>query len=288
MTSTKPSSTAKTVSTRSDLAAAYDHFVQNVAGLQSDNDIVKALNLYGLKSLPDLMDMERSDIDSLEYADSAGDMKPLHHGGQGCVRVMQAYFQYLRENGIDDIMSLTMENFNDYRMDIYDPNATQPSTTSSKAKRPTSSTHTCQPAEDFKKGIKRDKSHYIVLKENKQWDHWRRTTLATACSHACEEVFDPNYNPTTTENKDLFDEKKKFIYSVFNDCLQTDVGKSLVRTHERNYDAQTIYKELKAHATASTQATLDTDELLSYVTSTKLNKGQWRGTHHAFILHWCD
>ena len=24
------------------------------------------------------------------------------------------------------------------------------------------------------------------------------------------------------------------------------------------------------------------------MTSTKLSKGQWRGTHHAFILHWCD
>ena len=63
-TSTKPSSTVKTVSTRSDSAAAYDHFVQNIAGLKPDNDIVKALDLYGLKSLPDLMDMERSDIDN--------------------------------------------------------------------------------------------------------------------------------------------------------------------------------------------------------------------------------
>ena len=78
-------------------------------------------------------------------------MKPLQHGGQGRVRVMQAYFRYLRENGIDDIMSLTMENFNDYRMDIYDPNATQPSTTSSKVKKSTSSTNTRQPAEEFKR-----------------------------------------------------------------------------------------------------------------------------------------
>ena len=234
------------------------------------------------------MDMERSDIDNVDYEDDAGNLKPLQRGGQGRVRVMQAYFRYLRENNIDDIMSLTMEDFNDYRMDIYDPNASQPSTTSSKTKKTNSSTPTRKPAEEFKKGIKRDKSHYIVLKENKQWDNWRRTTLATARSHTCEEVFDPKYTPTTTEDKDLFEEKQKFIYSVFNDCLQTDVGKSLVRTHEKTYDAQKIYKELKAHATASTQATLDTDELLTYVTSTKLSKGQWRGTHHAFILHWCD
>ena len=122
------------IQTRSDSAAAYHHFVQNIAGLNKDTDIVKALNFYGLKSLPDLMDMERSDIDNLDYEDDTGNLKPLQRGGQGRVRVMQAYFRYLRENNIDDIMSLTMEDFNDYRMDIYDPNASQPSTTSSKTK----------------------------------------------------------------------------------------------------------------------------------------------------------
>ena len=84
-------------------------------GLKPYNDIVKALNFYGLKSLPDLMDMERSDINNLEYEDDTGDMKSLQPGSQGRVRVIQAYFRYLRENNIDDIMSLTMEDFNDYR-----------------------------------------------------------------------------------------------------------------------------------------------------------------------------
>ena len=88
MTSTKASGTVKTVSTRSDSAAAYSHFVQNIAGLKSDSDIVKALDLYGSKSLPDLMDMARVDIDNLEYVDSKGDTKPLQRGGQGRVRVM--------------------------------------------------------------------------------------------------------------------------------------------------------------------------------------------------------
>ena len=77
MTSTKTSGNPKTVSTRSDSAAAYSHFVQNIAGLKPDSDIVKALELYGLKSLPDLMDMARVDIDSLEYVDSKGDTKSL-------------------------------------------------------------------------------------------------------------------------------------------------------------------------------------------------------------------
>ena len=42
------------------------------------------------------------------------------------------------------------------------------------------------------------------------------------------------------------------------------------------------------YATNSTQSTIDIEELLSYLTSTKLVETQWRGTHHALILHWCD
>ena len=272
----------KSVSTRIDTAAVYDHYLHVISDLQSDDAICKSLELYGIKSLPDLLDMDRDDIKTLEYIDSSGNNTPLHRGGQGRVRVMQAYFRYLREEGIDDILSLAHEDFNDFRMDIYDPNSLP--TPSSKLKKPSSLPTIRQPAEEFKKGIKRDKSHYTVLKEDKQWDNWRRTTLATARSHGCEDIFDSTYRPKTTEERDLFIEKQKFIYSVFDEYLQTDTGKSLVRTYEVTYNAQQIYTELKAHATTSTQATIDTDELLSYLTSTKLDKNQWRGTHHAFIL----
>ena len=126
------------------------------------------------------------------------------------------------------------------------------------------------------------------MKENKQWDDWRRSTLATARSHCCEEVFNSKYKPKTTEERDLFIEKQKFIYSVFDECLLTDMGKALVRSYESTFNAQKIYEELEKDATTSTQATIETSELLTYLTSTKLGKTPWRGTYHAFILHWCE
>ena len=143
-------------------------------------------------------------------------------------------------------MSLTHEDFNDYRMAIYNPYE-QPVTPSARSKKTTSLPTTRQPVDDFKKSIKRDKTHYEVLKEDKQWDNQRRATIATARSHGYEDVFDPMYTPETTEDLDLFIEKQKFIYSVFNDCLQTDTGKSLVCLHERDYNAQAIYEKLLAH-----------------------------------------
>ena len=277
----------KSVNTRSDTTNVYDHFLQVIANLKPDNKICKSLKLYGITILPDLLDMDKDDITALEYKDDNGNTKPLHRGGQGRICVMQAYFRYLQEEGIDDIMSLTYEDFNDYRMVIYNPYE-QPVTPSARSKKTTSLPTTHQPADDFKKSIKQDKTHYDVLKEDKQWDNWRRATIATARSHGCDDVFDPTYTPETTEDLDLFIEKQKIIYLVFNDCLQTDTGKFLVRLHECDYNAQAIYEKLLAHATTSTQATIDTNELLSYLTSTKLNKAQWRGTHHAFVLHWCD
>ena len=66
------------------------------------------------------------------------------------------------------------------------------------------------------------------------------------------------------------------------------MGKSLVQSCESSFDAQKIYELLQLYVTNSTHSTIDTEELLSYLTSTKLDKSQWRGTHHAFILHWCD
>ena len=45
---------------------------------------------------------------------------------------------------------------------------------------------------DFKRGIKRDKTQYKEFKEDKQWDSWKRATIATARAHQCEEIFDEN------------------------------------------------------------------------------------------------
>ena len=66
------------------------------------------------------------------------------------------------------------------------------------------------------------------------------------------------------------------------------MDKYFVRLNEHSYDAQTIYKELLDHVKASTQATIDTADLLSYITTIKLHESKWQGTAHSFVLHWCD
>ena len=76
------------------------------------------------------------------------------------------------------------------------------------------------------------------------------------------------------------------MYTVFEKALLTDKGKALVRQYQSTFDAQKIYKLLSNYAMHSTKASMDTSSRLSYITTTNLADGKWRGTSHAFILHW--
>ena len=78
------------------------------------------------------------------------------------------------------------------------------------------------------------------------------------------------------------------MYAVFEKTLVTDKGKALVRQYQHSFDAQRIYKKLSEYAMKSTKATMDASSLLSYITTTNLVDGKWKGTTHAFILHWQD
>lgn len=125
------------------------------------------------------------------------------------------------------------------------------------------------------------------MNEDKQWDNWVRSTLATANTHGCENIF-TDYVPTSTEEKELFFEQQKFMYAVFETCLQTSMGRHNVCQHQNDFDAQTIYKKMLHHASRSTQATIDVDEILTYISTNKLHTSNWRGKAHDYILNWCD
>ena len=88
----------------------------------------------------------------------------------------------------------------------------------------------------------------------------------------CEDVFDTAYVPVGTNQQALFQEKQKFVYSIFEDKVLTNTGKKLVRKFEETFDAQSIYKGLLYHSKDSAQATIDIAKLLTYITTVKLHK----------------
>ena len=111
---------------------------------------------------------------------------------------------------------------------------------------------------------------------------------AQACTQDVAEVLDGTFQPSDSMAHNLFDEKQKYMYAVFEKTLLTDKGKALVRKHAKDYNAQKIYAELVQYFSKSTKATIDASTILSYITTAKLGEGTWKGTAHGFILHWMD
>ena len=115
-------------------------------------------------------------------------------------------------------------------------------------------------------------------------DAWRRHLRATAMSQDVDDVLNKDYAPTTPEDADLFQEKKKFMHSVFERTLLTDQGKALVRQHESAYDSQITYKHLSACYEENAKAALDSSSLLAYITTARID--EWKGSGESFILNW--
>ena len=133
--------------------------------------------------------------------------------------------------------------------------------------------------------MKRDKTHYEDLKDDKYFNSWNRGFVATAHMHHTHLVLDEDYVPLTEVEKMVFREMNTFMYAVLESHLKTDKGKSLVSQYEATRDAQKIYRDLKKHALGSTAAQLSGDTLLQYITTSRF-PGNWRGSSYGFVLHW--
>lgn len=148
------------------------------------------------------------------------------------------------------------------------------------------SSHQLTPVESFKRSIKRDSIQFTNFKEGKCWDTRRRNTLATARAQDIDDVLDLEHSPSTQEERNIFSEKQKFMYSVFSTTLQTDRGKKFVREHEKYFDAQMVYSKLHKYYATSVGARISASDMLSYMTSAKFD--YWKGTTESFILNWHD
>ena len=73
------------------------------------------------------------------------------------------------------------------------------------------------------------------------------------------------------------------MLSVFNGNLQTDMGKSIVRRHLANTDAQSLWKELSEHMRTSSKVASEKRRLIQYVTNTVLDDN-FKGTTEQFVL----
>ena len=137
----------------------------------------------------------------------------------------------------------------------------------------------------FKTGIKGEIAAYPSLKDERYFDGFKRSLFIVAKTHECNEVLDPNYTPgSEPEEQELFEAKQTFMFIVFNANLQTDMGKTIVRRHLANTDAQSVWKEFSEHMRTSSKGASEKRRLTQYVTNTVLDDN-FKGTTEWFVLH---
>ena len=74
------------------------------------------------------------------------------------------------------------------------------------------------------------------------------------------------------------------MFRVFNANLQTDMGKTIVRRHFTNTDAQAVWKELSEHMRTFSKGASEKRRLTQYATNTVLDDN-FKGTTEQFVLH---
>jgi hypothetical protein len=247
-----------------------------------------------VKGILGLTSMAASTLEALFYNDTNAKIDvPLESGKIGLLKTFHACIYY--HDSINDPMdsnekwmSITLEQFQRFRVSKEWFSISE--NTGKLLNGTPSGMHgnSRDPAAEFQRGIKRDISLFPTLKQDKQWDVWQRAVYAQARAQDLIEVLTATYVPITLADQDLFREKQKYMYAVFEHTLLSDKGKALVREHTIDYEAQKVFKDLSAYSMKSTKATLDSSSILTYITSSRLGDGTWKGDTHSYLLHWQD
>jgi hypothetical protein len=270
------------------------HVFKEILGLEDDSKLHAACEHDGVSSMESLLGFSPEEVDDLTYLEGKAKTR-INKGLKGLVFALQA-LHVKREIDGDRIIrnwtNLDMGEFNNFRVSneyitararLPNPNASSTAPTTVPATiRPR------DPISEYRRNIRRDPNAFTILKEDKQWDSWQRSTIAQARAQDMSDVLDGGFVPTTSEDMELFMMKQKFFYAVLEKTLLTDKGKALVRHYASTFDAQKVYSELSAYASSSTVASMAASELLAYITSVKFGDGTWKGKAHGFILNWQD
>ena len=175
----------------------------------------------------------------------------------------------------DNFLHITFHQFMSWKLNEITTSSPSPppSVTAYDPRAPPSNPSCSTQLLNFKRGIKRDISAYPTLKDEKYYESFKRSVLVTARAHDCEEILQPAFRPRgDADSLELFRLKNDFM------------GKTIVRKHLDNMNAQRIWEEFATHMTTSSKGKAEKHRFHTYVTTSVLDKS-WKGTTEQFILH---
>ena len=221
--------------TRAQAAAELRSIIETIMGQSADDPLASALAKAEVVDVPMLVGLRERDIDALTYdavVDTETTARPLSFGHRNMLRafIFLVKFRDIERRPFTNWAEVTRMEYDTFRLgSIFMDMCAGSESTAIPSSPSTASRYTRDPIADFKKGIKRDPSHFPTLKDEKQWDTWQRSTTAQAHAQDVDEVLNSTYKPLNALDKDLFQEKQKYMYAVFEKTLLTDQGKAFVR-----------------------------------------------------------
>jgi hypothetical protein len=227
------------------------------------------------------------EVEDVEYMEGTVQTK-LNKGHKGLIYALQAMAIHGKKLDGDTILedwsNVTREDLNEYRASKMYLSARaglpNPNPTTAGAITLLHFVRPRDPLGEYWKGVRRDPNAFVSLKEDKQWDSWEQSTVAQAQAQDLSDVLDSTFVPATPEATELFVEKQKFVYAIFDKILLTDKGKSLVRQY---FDAQKVSRDLTVYSNTLTMAARVASDLLTYIMSSNSVMAHERAQHKALF-----
>lgn len=199
--------------------------------------------------------------------------------------IVLSLFHYIsrKQNKSINIMKVTKVAYDDYRTGLYEAGV------------PIKPWQVPQRAEysqeedalnTWKKNIKPNRSDFREFKDENYWTKTKERIMtaleASGLDHLIEEGFD------VKGNLELDRAQQKWLYKVFQDTLTAPMAKAIVLKNIDKKDTRVIWKQLLEHYDNSMSAVIKSQQLSTYLTSTRLLTSGWRGTHENFLLNFKD
>jgi hypothetical protein len=125
---------------------------------------------------------------------------------------------------------------------------------------------------------KPDVKSYKVIKNIEMFPEWYEHTVATGRSHQIDEIFDPTYVPQDAYAMEDFWRKQAWFYAVLVNIIQYTTGKTIVRYHKLDYNAQVCMTQLIDDAQTSTHAVVSSRKIMKMLTHTRLDSSWTKST----------
>ena len=138
---------------------------------------------------------------------------------------------------------------------------------------------------EFRKGIRRSIDDYKDFTKDQQWKSFKNHLISLAGVHDISDVLDEKYKPNSSTEKALFEEKQKFMFSVFREHLQTARSKRVLCQYAKTFDAQAIYQGLLEDYEGGTNQQIEEERLEEVARTYKLTE-QWNKPLVAFLTSW--